>query len=47
MYPLSNGLRVREYKSGAKLEGMYRDENFNGYGILTWPDKSTYIGGFF
>ena len=49
LYPMRRGRAVKEYRGGAKIDGMMDEDehgeaNYNGYGIFTWPNGDTYMG---
>lgn len=46
IHGLRDGFGVTKYKSGARYEGFYKNNRFNGEGEYTWPNKTVFRGDF-
>lgn len=44
LYPIRCGKRQKNYESGAKLVGNVRNDEFDGYGTMTWENGAVYMG---
>mmetsp|Transcript_33910 Transcript_33910/g.44731 ORF Transcript_33910/g.44731 Transcript_33910/m.44731 type:complete len:1022 (+) Transcript_33910:225-3290(+) len=44
LYPTNTGKKIKVFISGAKMDGEMVNDKFQGYGVFTWPDGSTYMG---